>query len=244
MASVGAVVLPSAVAVRDFVATRSVAHLVAYRHEPCRDGAHLREELARVDPLTFSYTLGGGNSMKVAASSGSAFRRELLPVADASGRSYYASFLFRAKGGSGALPNDASSPFLGVQALDATPNYANDSFGIFGKGGKAGARVASTDATFAASLAYDQTYFAVVQYRGWNGTSYQTATLWLNPTINDELTTSPAIKVSSTVTGAGLGSDGFLGLAARTVGLSTSSYYLVDELRIGRSWTEVASPPN
>ncbi|QYY35252.1 alginate lyase family protein [Ruficoccus sp. ZRK36] len=184
-------------------------------------------------------TLGGGNTMKLASTSNTAFSRNLLPAVDLSGHDYFVSFIFRVEGGEGPLPTSGPGPFFGLQALDATPSYANDTTGIIGKSAQVGGRVANSDAKVSTVLEYGQTYFMVVQYTGWDGSNYQTATVWLNPSSSDQFTTDPAIKASRTVTGTDLGSDGFIGLMGRTWSVDETNYYLLDDIRVGYSWGEV-----
>lgn len=193
-------------------------------------------------PFDVTLTLGGGNTLKVAATSEAVFSRNVLPIVDQSGRDYFVSFIFRIKGGSGALTSGAN-PFLAWQARDATPAAANDTIGLTGKGGKVGARVSTTDTLVPRVLNYDETYFFVVQYGGWSDGHYQTATVWLNPSADDQFTSNPEIKASRTMADVGQGSDGFLGLIARSVALGSGTYYLIDEVCVGRSWGDVVPLP-
>ena len=184
-------------------------------------------------------TLGGGNSLKIAAVSDNVLGRPVVPAAE--GIDVYVGFIFQIKGGTPGTPV-SGNVFTGWQALDAAPSATNDSIGYLGASGKAGARVKNTSTSFDTALLYGQTYLYIIQYTDWDGTAYQTTRVWLNPTSTaDEFTSNSAITRSQTV--AGGGSAGFNGLRCRSVGLSASTYYLVDDLRVGTSWESVAGFP-
>jgi phospholipase/lecithinase/hemolysin len=184
--------------------------------------------------------LGGGNSLKIAGNAESILSRTL--PSGTTGADYFAGFVFQIKGGTPGT-NVSGNIFTGWQAQDAAPNSANDSIGFLGSGGKAGARVANSSDTVTPTLKYGQTYLFVIKYGGWNGSNYTTTRVWLNPTVNDEASSNAAVTISKTVSTAGAGSSGFTGLRVRSVGLDATTYYLVDDLRVGSSWSDVVSPP-
>lgn len=184
--------------------------------------------------------LGGGRSLRIAANANNAFSRTVTPATN--GEDRFVSFVFRIEGGA----PDASvtgNVFTGWQATDTTPDINNDNIGYLGLSGQAGARVKGSSSSIPVQLRYGQTYFYVIQYTGWNGSNYTTTRVWLNPTTTDYTSTDAAITRSVTVTDPGAGSAGFFGLRVRSLGLSDSVYYLVDELRVGSTWSAVVSPP-
>ena len=184
--------------------------------------------------------LGGGNSLKIAGNAENVLSR--TAPTGTTGADHYASFVFQIKGGE-AGTNVSGNIFTGWQALDAAPSSTNDSIGILGSSGKAGARVANSSATLTPTLQYGRTYHFVIKYSGWNGSNYTTTRVWLNPTAADEASSNAAIAITKTVTTTGAGSSDFTGLRVRSVGLDATTYYLVDDLRVGSSWSDVVSPP-
>jgi Cellulase (glycosyl hydrolase family 5). len=161
-------------------------------------------------------------------------------VPSANGETRYVSFVFRIVKPGGAVEAIPTSTnrFSGWQARDGNPSPSNDSIGFIGLGNKAGARVASSDATLGSpTLNYNQTYFCVIKYFR-ESTNYTSVRLWINPAVGGETTTNSVYKK---VTTSGAGSSAFTGLCVRTVGLGESGYHLIDDLRIGTTWSDVTS---
>jgi hypothetical protein len=181
-------------------------------------------------------TLGSGNALKLTGNSTNAFVRA-NPVTG--GQPVFVSFIFQIKGGTTGS-NVSGTIFTGWQADDANPSISVDSIGYLGNSGKAGARVNNQSTSFGEFLKFGHTYLCVIKYAGWNNGAYQTTQVWINPTRADENTTDPAITQTETESTGG--SSGFLGLRVRTYGLSSSDYYLADEIRIGTTWDDVVSP--
>lgn len=194
---------------------------------------------------SISYSLGvrmqgGGKALKLAATAENALQRTV--PADVSGRDYFVSFIFRIEGVSAGTPL-VGNVFSGWQAHDGNASVNNDSIGVVGAGAKAGARVKGTTAFVAPVLEYGRTYFFVIKYTGWNGSTYTTTQVWLNPTADDEFTIDASVTSRVALEETGAGSNGFLGVRVRTVGLSASAYHLIDELRVGTSWRDVVAVP-
>lgn len=189
------------------------------------------------DEITYTsngITRGGGRSLEIAASGDNVLSRNISAQPDLSGADYFVSFIFQIKDES-ETGDVSGEVFTGWQCLDAKPNTTVDNIGMTGFHGRAGARVNSLSKMMKAPLRYGVTYFLVIKYGGWNGLSYTTTTVWLNPGKGDEGSDSAnRIKVSSDA-----GSEGFLGLQVRSFGLSESRYYLFDDVCVGRSWQEV-----
>ncbi len=184
-------------------------------------------------------TLGGGLALKLAGSAENALVRYVPP--ELGGRDIFVSFLFQIGGGT---PGSAVSGnvFSGWQAQDAGSSVGNDSIGVVGLGGTAGARVKGTTTSFAQPLVYGRTYLFVIKYTGWEGNTYRSVQVWLDPATTDEFSADATVTRVHTVDEADAGSNGFLGLRVRTVGLSAGPYQLIDDLRIGTAWAAVVGP--
>ncbi len=196
------------------------------------------------ESITYSLagrTLGGGNSLKVMGNADDALVRWRYGTADTSGTDYFVSFLFRLEGKSAGTVV-TGNVFAGWQAEDGNPAIAVDNIGYLGGGGLAGARVNNLSTPITTPLVYGRTYRFVIKYTGWDGARYSTTQVWLDPNEDDENSTDPALTQTRTVpTG---GSSGFRGLRVRTLGLSATAYYLIDDLHVTTSWDELLNYPD
>ncbi|AWI09691.1 IPT/TIG domain-containing protein [Ereboglobus luteus] len=197
--------------------------------------------------------LGGGKAIKLAADTPVSatlprlIERDLAaPVT--SGDDVFVSFIFKIKN-----PNAPDGELVPAgdnitsiwYAKDSDPNLRFDSLGYIGYSGKVGASMAApTGATLVSTqLKTGQTYFAVVRYSGWDGSSYKKCRVWLNPATNDETAVSTTITNERTVTTAGVGSDSFLGLCVGGYGITSGGrYQVIDDIRVGYTWTAVTNP--
>lgn len=196
------------------------------------------------ESITYSIgdrVLGGGNSLKITGNADDAVARLVSAAADTTGTDYFIGFLFRLEG-KPAGTTFTGNVFAGFQAEDANPSTSVDNIGYLGGAGRAGARVNNLSTPVTTPLEYGRTYRFVIKYTGWDGTRYSTTQVWLDPAIDDESSTDPAVTQTRTA-GAG-GSSGFRGLRVRTLGLSTTAYYLIDDLHITSSWEELLDYPD
>lgn len=181
--------------------------------------------------ITYNFggtTLGGGNSLLI-RNGANPLQRDVFATADTSGQDYYVSFIF----------NNTGTTFVGWQAKDADPDLTNDTIGLTTNGNVA-ARVGNVTTTGATGFADATTHFVVIGYTGWDGSTYRTSNIWLNPTTGGQMSNS----VSATHTGAaGQGSSGFLGLYTRVVNFANDNteFMYVDDLRIGTDWASVTA---
>ncbi len=179
--------------------------------------------------------LGGGKSLLLSnASNGT--QRNVFASANTGGSDYYVSFLFRFSG----------TVFAAWQALDGDPDILNDGIGLVNTNGAVGARVDNvTDSTAAGHVVADTTYFMVVGYTGWTGTSYSTVKLWINPVSGPESANTITATYTDDTPGDGGGSSGFIGVYIRTV-IDSNEEVLIDDLRVGTDWesvTEISGSP-
>ncbi|HEY9250425.1 MAG TPA: hypothetical protein VIO38_14900 [Rariglobus sp.] len=183
--------------------------------------------------ITYNFggtVLGGGNSLKI-TNGANPLQRDVFAAPDTSGQDYYVSFIFQNTG----------TTFVGVQAKDNNVSVTNDTIGLINNGA-VGARVGNTTSTASTSFADGITHFFVIQYTGWDGSTYRTANIWLNPTTGGE----GANSISATYTGTvNQGSSGFVGLYIRTVISATdgTQWMYVDDLRVGTDWASVTAIP-
>lgn len=186
--------------------------------------------------ITYNFggtTLGGGNSLLIRNGS-NPLQRDVLDELDTSGQDYYVSFIF----------NNTGTTFVGWQAKDGDVDINNDTIGLTNNGTVA-ARVGGTAGTATGATGFSDgvTYFVVIAYTGWDGDTYRTANIWLNPTTGGE----SANSVSATYTGAeGQGSSGFVGLYIRTASFDSNhntEFMYVDDVRVGTSWDAVTAIP-
>ncbi len=184
--------------------------------------------------------LGGGNSLRVEANADNAFARSFLPAVDTTGRDYFVGFLFRLEGKEPGT-TFTGNVFAGWQAEDGSPSTSIDNIGYTGGAGRAGARVNNLSSPVTTPLVYGQTYRMVIKFTGWDGERYTTTQVWLNPTVEDEASTDPAVTQVRTVAGAG--SSGLSGLRVRTLGLGTTAWYLIDDLHVTHTWSELLAYP-
>ncbi len=219
---------------------------------------------------TITYTLdngevrGGGNALKITAPAEAenigVLERAVPEITD--GGDVFVSLVFKIKSGSAAGGVDQ---FDGVTfttnnnvyyyAGDGAKATDRDLAGYAGYAGKAGARLAGGTLPINKPLVIGQTYFLVIRYSGWNTgvQAYDTASVWLNPTTNDEGTattsgnnTSNDNTVAITREGnlANYGSTKFSSLYLNTIGLNTEyRFHIIDDVRIGRSWADVVGIP-
>lgn len=191
-----------------------------------------------------SFTAGDGaaygSGHALAFSGGStqnAATRTFLATTDQSGTDVYFSYIFQVTNGSatGTLP---TASFMSVGILDTSGAVAVDNFAVIA-GSKLGGRVNNTTVSVNTALQYATTYLVVARLHGWDGDSYTSTTVWLNPTAADFGNAS----ISATSTNAAGGADGFRGVVFRTNALG-DDIYAYDDLRVGATWDSVlaASP--
>ncbi|MFH1499676.1 MAG: PEP-CTERM sorting domain-containing protein [Verrucomicrobiota bacterium] len=183
--------------------------------------------------ITYNFggtTLGGGNSLLINNGS-NPLQRDVFATPDTSGQDYYVSFIF----------NNTESTFVGWQAKDGDVDVGNDTIGLTNTNNTVAARVGGTNNTATGPISFvnGTTHFVVIGYTGWDGATYRTANIWLNPTSGVE----PGESVSASYTGAvGEGSSGFMGLYIRTVSFTTGTEFMyIDDLRVGTDWESVTA---
>lgn len=186
---------------------------------------------------------GGGNAIKIANDAPLILARNTYETPDTSGQTYFTSFIFQVVNNDNATGN-IGNEFTHYAPVDGQNEYAAQSstIGIIAKGGDAGVRNggSSNQDLVDNHIQYATTYFAVVKYSGWDGSKYNTATLWLNPATTDESTSDPTIVASIDIDDTG--SSGFGGLQIRSFYLADeNSYFLLDDMRIGTDWDSVVT---
>lgn len=183
--------------------------------------------------ITYNFggtVIGGGNSLLIRNGS-NPLQRDVFAAPDTSGQDYYVSFIF----------NNTGTTFAGWQAKDGNVDLTNDTIGLTNNG-TVGARVGNSTSTGATGFSDNATHFVVIAYTGWDGSTYRTSKVWLNPSAVGD----PAASVSATYTGtAGQGSSGFMGLYIRTANFANDNteFMYIDDIRVGTSWSSVTPIP-
>ncbi len=185
--------------------------------------------------------LGGGRSLKIMGNADDALARFVFGTTDTTGTDYFVAFIFRLEGRP-AGTTFTGNFFAGLQAEDGNPSVSVDNVGYLGGAGRSGARVNNLSTAVTTPLEFGRTYRFVIKYTGWDGARYSTTQVWLDPAVDDEATTNPA--VTQTRTAAAGGSSGFRGLRVRTLGLTDTAYYLIDDLHVTTSWDELLNFPD
>lgn len=176
---------------------------------------------------------GSGNALTFSGgSTQNAATRPFLAASDTSGADVYFSYIVRVTNGAttGTIP---SGSFMSVGILDSSTAIATDNFAVIASS-KLGARTNNATVSINTSLQYATTYLVVARLGGWDGDSYTSTTVWLNPDHDDIANAS----ISATSTSASGGADGFRGIVFRTNALG-SDVYTYDDLRVGASWDSV-----
>lgn len=187
---------------------------------------------------------GGGNSFVVSQTADAAALRQIFSDKNTSGSDYFMSFIFqvRQEGGGGGNSTDA---FASWGANDGRSQGNHTLGGVQGRRGLA--RVGNQSTNTANEVVYNDTYFMVVGYSGWDGTSYTTSTVWLYN--KDQTVISETTGLIATRYAEGLGSQGIVGLQLRTHYLSNSidsnnhvprTIYF-DDIRFGDNWDSVVT---
>lgn len=182
-------------------------------------------------------TYGSGNALTFSGgSTQNAATRTFLATTDQGGADIYFSYIFQVTNGTatGAIP---SASFMSVGILDTSGAVAVDNYAVIANS-KLGARVNNATVSTATTLQYATTYLVVARLHGWDGDSYTSTTVWLNPTAADFGNAS----ISATSTQSAGGADGFRGVVFRTNALG-SDIYAYDDLRVGATWTSVLASP-
>ncbi|MGZ0655696.1 cell wall anchor protein [Coraliomargarita sp. W4R72] len=179
---------------------------------------------------------GGGSS--VAFSGGStqaAAARTFLAANDTSGADIFFSYVLRITDGveTGDIVN---GPFMSVGILDTASSVSVDNFSIIASG-QLGARTNNSTSLLSGKLQYGESYLVVGRLSGWDGDSYNTTTVWLNPNSDDIDNT----LISTSSTDVGGGADGFRGLVFRTASLDTTVFNF-DDVSVGSTWDAVVIP--
>jgi hypothetical protein len=212
---------------------------------------------------SITYTLdngqvrGGGNALKVTASSADetigVLERAVPEITD--GKDVFVSLIFKIQNESedGAAFTDNNNIYY--LAGDGAKSAAQDGCGFAGYAGKAGARLSSGRVTINNPIVTGQTYFLVIRYSGWDSgvQAYDTISTWLNPaTIDEGAATTSGNNTSNDSTkaitregnSANYGSTKFSSLYLNTLGLnSTTRFHVIDDIRIGRAWSDVVGVP-
>jgi hypothetical protein len=181
---------------------------------------------------------GSGNSVAFSgASTQNAASRTFTSSTNTTGADIYFSFIFQVTNGSTTGVINSGS-FMSVGVLDSATAVAVDNFAVI-TSGRVAARVNNQTAKLLDTpIVYQTTYLVVGKLGGWNGTTYNEMTVWLNPTLADENNTSISVTASSTT-----GADGYRGVIFRTFGLDSSGdVFHYDDLRMGSSWDAVVIP--
>lgn len=176
---------------------------------------------------------GSGNALSFSGgSTQNAATRPFLAANDTSGADVYFSYVFQVTNGTatGTIP---SASFMSVGIIDSSFAVATDNYAVIANS-KLGARTNNATVSINTNLQYGATYLVVARMHGWDGDSYTSTTVWLNPEADDFANAS----VSATSTSTGGGADGFRGITFRTNALN-GDVYSYDDLRVGASWDSV-----
>lgn len=182
------------------------------------------------------FTYGGGNSLMIGGSNLTRVAdRSVITTGVTTGQDIYFSYIFQAQGATGDL---ASGAFTGWYTRDSTGiNTTTGNAFLSGNLQKVSARTAGTTTSGTSILQYGTTYLMVGRISGWDGTSYKTTSVWLNPDL-DDLGTPTATATSAT---GGIGA--FVGTVLRLNGLEASgSTFYFDDMRVGTTWDAVVIP--
>lgn len=191
-------------------------------------------------------TRGGGNSFIVSSTRDDALLRSVFSEKDTSGQDYFVSFAFQVRQAGGAGGN-SSEAFATWGANDERNWSAHTLGGIQGRRGVARVSGSTGQGHTENEIVYNDTYFMVVGYSGWDGTSYTTSTVWLYDENQAVISETTGLIASAHV--EDLGSRGIIGLQLRTHYLSNSinpdahvaRMIYFDDLRFGDSWDSVVT---
>lgn len=190
---------------------------------------------------------GGGNSVAFSEKAGSpngsqnAASRSFLSVEDTNqtGDDFFFSYVINVTDSANASATGAvAGSFVSVGVLDSDFNVSNDNSIAF-RNGRVSARGNGAETSLAGAgglLQYGTSYLVVGRLSGWDGNSYNTTTVWLDPNSDDF--GNSTISVSNTSTDGG---DGFRGITFRTYQLGTNVFNF-DDIRMGETWDAVVIP--
>jgi uncharacterized protein (TIGR02001 family) len=170
-------------------------------------------------------------------------------TAPAAGADVFLSFIFKIKDLS--QPDGAAVSGHNLVQWFARDSAAaiTDTAGSVGFGGGFAAQVNNArSADVGGRLVYGRTYFAVVKYTGWDGSSYKSCQVWLNPETTGENTAATAITRAKTAAAGGSSSATGLrlrsyNLTAINTGAATGRYHVIDAVRVGTTWASVTGLP-